>query len=65
MSTFLKLDVFRKLPRDLTEPTTCGGIGKYQQNSNVELVSLVSIICVFALVFLSISEVRTYLTPST
>ena len=30
MSAFLKLDVFRKLPKDLTEPTTCGGIGKYE-----------------------------------
>ena len=28
MSAFLKLDVFRKLPKDLTEPTTCGAMGK-------------------------------------
>jgi len=24
----LKLDIFRKLPKDLTEPTFCGAIGK-------------------------------------
>ena len=28
MSTFLKLDIFRKLPKDLSEPTFCGAIGK-------------------------------------
>lgn len=31
MSAFLKLDIFRKLPKDLTEPTFCGGVGKYHQ----------------------------------
>ena len=29
MSTFLKLDVFRKLPKDLSEPTFCGAVGKF------------------------------------
>ena len=28
MSAFLKLDVFRSLPKDLTEPTFCGGVSK-------------------------------------
>jgi hypothetical protein len=27
-SVFLKLDLFKKLPNDLTEPTFCGAIGK-------------------------------------
>ena len=25
---FLKLDLFKKLPNDLTEPTFCGALGK-------------------------------------
>lgn len=25
----LRLDIFRKLPKDLTEPTFCGALGKY------------------------------------
>ena len=29
MSAFLKLDVFRSLPKDLTEPTFCGGVSKF------------------------------------
>jgi hypothetical protein len=28
MKSILKIDVFRKLPKDLTEPTFCGAIGK-------------------------------------
>ena len=28
MDAYLKLDIFRKLPRDLTEPTFCGALGK-------------------------------------
>ena len=51
MSAFLKLDVFRKLPRDLTEPTFCGAI--------------VSTVCGLALALLTITEIRTYLKPST
>lgn len=26
--SMLKLDVFRKMPKDLTEPTFCGAVGK-------------------------------------
>jgi len=51
MSALLKLDVFRKLPKDLTEPTFCGAV--------------VSVICTVALVLLSITEIRTYLSPAT
>ena len=49
MSAFLKIDIFRKLPRDLTEPTFCGAI--------------VSVICAITLVLLTISELATYLQP--
>jgi hypothetical protein len=27
-NAFLKLDIFKKLPTDLTEPTFCGALGK-------------------------------------
>lgn len=28
--SFLKrFDIFKKMPRDLTEPTNCGALGKY------------------------------------
>ena len=26
--SFVRLDIFRKLPKDLTEPTFCGAFGK-------------------------------------
>lgn len=26
-NSFVKLDVFRKMPKDLTEPTFCGALG--------------------------------------
>lgn len=29
MSALLKLDVFRSLPKDLSEPTFCGAVGKF------------------------------------
>ena len=51
MSAFLKIDIFRKLPKDLTEPTFCGAI--------------VSVICAIALVLLTVTECITYLQPST
>lgn len=28
--SFMRFDVFRKMPKDLTEPTFCGAIGKYK-----------------------------------
>ena len=51
MSAFLNLDVFRKLPKDLSEPTFCG--------------ALVSVICAAVLVLLTVTEVHTYLKPQT
>jgi hypothetical protein len=51
MDVFMKLDIFRKLPRDLTEPTFCG--------------ALVSIVCSVVLVLLGISEVKTYMSNET
>jgi len=51
MSALLKLDVFRKLPKDLSEPTFCGAV--------------VSTLCTIALVLLTITEVRTYISPQT
>lgn len=51
MSSFLKLDIFRKLPKDLTEPTFCGAV--------------VSVICAIALVLLTISEMANYIQPVT
>jgi|TARA_B110000305_G_C19298719_1_gene568016 hypothetical protein len=46
-SAFKKFDIFRKMPKDLTEPTFCG--------------ALVSIICTFLLVGLTVYEVQAYL----
>ena len=51
MSSFLKIDIFRKLPKDLTEPTFCGAV--------------VSVICAVALILLTISEMANYLQPAT
>jgi hypothetical protein len=47
MQSLKKFDIFRKMPRDLTEPTFCG--------------ALVSIICTFVLVGLGIFEIQSYL----
>ena len=46
-SAFKKFDIFRKMPKDLTEPTFCG--------------ALVSIMCIFLLVGLTVYEVQAYL----
>jgi hypothetical protein len=27
-ANFLKIDIFKKIPKDLTEPTFCGAVGK-------------------------------------
>lgn len=50
-SKALKLDLFRKLPKDLTEPTFCGAI--------------VSMLCTIVLIVLTISELKTYLAHDT
>ena len=46
-SFFKKFDIFKKMPRDLTEPTFCG--------------ALVSIVCTFILVSLTVYEVNDYM----
>lgn len=51
MSAFLKLDIFRKLPKDLTEPTFCGAV--------------VSTLCTIVLILLTVTEVRDYFKPAT
>jgi len=40
MSAFLKLDVFRKLPKDLSEPTFCGALGKYKRQTQHVFVKM-------------------------
>lgn len=49
MQSVYKLDIFRKLPKDLTEPTFCG--------------ALVSVVCTFIMIFLGVSEIHKYLVP--
>lgn len=44
--TIIRFDVFRKMPKDLTEPTFCG--------------ALVSFVCTFILVMLVFSEFQAY-----
>ena len=48
---FLKIDIFRKLPRDLTEPTFCGAV--------------ISFLCAVFLVWLTCTEVLNYMQPAT
>lgn len=66
MDAFLKLDIFRKLPRDLTEPTFCGGLGKYfiKEFDNI-FVLIVSTLCTVVLIVLGVHEVRTYISAQT
>ena len=45
----MQLDVLRKLPKDLTEPTFCG--------------ALVSLVCTLIMFLLGVSEIKTYLNP--
>ena len=47
MSGLKQWDIFRKMPRDLTEPTFCG--------------ALVSVVCTVVLVGLTIFEVQQYM----
>ena len=71
MSAFLKLDVFRSLPKDLTEPTFCGGISKFILDFNQGLTTsfyysfTVSMICSITLILLTVTEVRNYIMPQT
>lgn len=43
MQGLKKFDIFRKMPRDLTEPTFCG--------------ALVSLLCTFVLIGLTVFEI--------
>ena len=47
LASFKRFDIFRKMPRDLTEPTFCG--------------ALVSILCTFVLISLTIFEVQNFM----
>lgn len=49
MSRFKKLDLYRDIPKDLTEPTLVGAI--------------VSVVCTLIMVYLFLSEFMSYLTP--
>lgn len=46
-STLRRFDIFRKMPKDLTEPTFCGAV--------------VSVICTIVLIGLSIFELQNYI----
>ena len=63
--SFLKrFDIFKKMPRDLTEPTNCGALGKYEYFLFLTIFwsfFLVSIICTFILVGLSMFEIQNYM----
>ena len=50
MDKILNIDIFRKLPRDLTEPTFCGAV--------------VSVVCTVLLAILTVSEVKAYMAES-
>jgi endoplasmic reticulum-Golgi intermediate compartment protein 1 len=47
---FMQLDVLRKLPKDLTEPTFCG--------------AFVSLICTLTMIILGVAEITNYLNPA-
>lgn len=51
MDKILSIDIFRKLPKDLSERTFIGAI--------------LSIICTFVIIILATAEIRTYLKPET
>ena len=48
--SFKNFDIFRKMPKDLTEPTFCGAI--------------VSVVCTFFLISLSVFEISKYINAS-
>jgi hypothetical protein len=60
MNSFKWLDIFRKLPKDLTEPTFCGALG------NLKIIDLlVSIACTVMITFLGFSEIKNYVSCET
>ena len=62
MQSLLKLDIFRKLPKDLSEPTFCGALCKL--TFFCETLS-VSIVCTIVMVVLGTSEIRNYFQHQT
>lgn len=60
----MRLDIFRKLPKDLTEPTFAGALGKILIE-RCENASLVSFACTVILAILCMTEVSRYLSVQT
>lgn len=56
-NSFAKFDIYRKIPKDLTEATTCGAICKFI----IIKFLLVSVICTLLLTVLCFTEVSKYL----
>jgi hypothetical protein len=61
-SLFIKMDVFKKIPKDLTEPTFFGALGTIFISTNSLLVSF---ICTFILAFLCYSEFQSFFKVDT
>lgn len=57
--SLLKLDVFRKMPKDLTEPTFCGAVGK-KSICEIILSNIVSMMCTGLLILLCSTELEKY-----
>lgn len=55
-NSFIKFDVFRKMPKDLTEPTLCGALGNFIYYSYY----VVSFVCTLILVSLCYTEINAY-----
>ena len=57
-----RFDIFRKMPKDLTEPTCCGALGKFPILAIFyHICCTVSVICTFILLGLTIFEVQNYM----
>ena len=55
---FKRFDIFKKMPRDLTEPTVFGAIGKKNISKRFNFIfHTVSVICTVVLVGLTVFEV--------
>jgi hypothetical protein len=58
---FAKLDFFRKMPKDLTEPTFCGAIGKHLDTLGYStLYNIVSTVCTVIIGVLCFTEIMRY-----
>jgi hypothetical protein len=63
--SFIKFDIFRKMPKDLTEPTFCGALGKNKQIDLKLIIFIVSFICTVLMVSLCLTETSKYLSVET